>query len=220
MKENTIQLTSNFYKFNVRNEKYKNIDFVPTIYITRKANNVIGLIVDIYTVDLNINRSRLIRRISYNEKIDNETDYFRHIQNSNFNLAIPNSLVFLDKVVTAIQTYVTKTNTVKDSNPPYVVIIPSTDTQSPYSIVTTYYANTNTYELVLKAPFNYGSVPQWNITYSAPQSSNNSSFESVLENNESSATFIPTVSGGSVLITVDFAYQGNSASAYQTISPP
>lgn len=116
IKANTIELTTGYYFFEVKDvAKYADSTFEPKIFISRVNDKVIKLYVQIFEHVRSKQRTYLRRMIAYNQNVDNQDDYFRHVQNNNNELAIPNSLVFLEKVVTAIQQVVEKQTGVKET---------------------------------------------------------------------------------------------------------
>ena len=116
IKANTIELTTGYYFFEVKDvAKYADSTFEPKIFISRVNDKVIKLYVQIFEHVRSKQRTYLRRMIAYNQNVDNQDDYFRHVQNNNNELAIPNSLVFLEKVVTAIQQVVEKQTGVKEA---------------------------------------------------------------------------------------------------------
>ncbi len=114
IEENVVQLGTGYYYFFVRDEKYLDSTFEPKIYISRVNAKVIKLYVEIYEHVRSKQRTYLRRLISYNQNVDNQEQYFQHIQNSNFELAVPNSLIFLEKVVNAIKQIVEKQSGIID----------------------------------------------------------------------------------------------------------
>jgi hypothetical protein len=114
IQKNVIQLTKNFYVFQVRDPKYSEINFFPRIYISRESDKVIKLYVEIYESNQKTRKIVLRRLLSYNETVKDQEKYFQLLQNSEFNLAIPQSLVFLEKCVTAIKQIVEKQSGIKN----------------------------------------------------------------------------------------------------------
>jgi hypothetical protein len=135
IQKNVIQLTNTFYSFQVRDPKYSEINFFPRIYISRESDKVIKLYVEIYESNQKTFQTKLRRLLSYNETVKDQEKYFQLLQNSQFNLAIPQSLVFLEKCVTAIKQIVQKQSGVKDTTDVSVNVEPTSSSCPIYLFV-------------------------------------------------------------------------------------
>jgi hypothetical protein len=132
--KNTIQIGTPYYNFALRGPNYSHLSYVPQIYISRVDSNTIEIIV--YINERNYKTKSFITRqiITYKEKLSNVEDYFRSVQNSNFKFALPNSLLFLEKVIKAIQSLVIPPlgiNTKSTTTPPSITATPTTTSSSP-----------------------------------------------------------------------------------------
>jgi hypothetical protein len=119
--KNTIQINTSYYKFLLRNPKYAHLNYIPQIFVSRKDTNTIEILVKIFETDSTKKTSFVRRTITYDAKVENMDDYFRSVQNSNFNFALPNSLVFLEKMIESIQSLYS-TPFLKDVPPPITIV--------------------------------------------------------------------------------------------------
>jgi hypothetical protein len=131
--KNTIQINTPYYNFALRGSAYSHLSYVPQIFVSRVDANTIEIIV--YINERNYKTKSFITRqiITYKEKLSNVEDYFRSVQNSNFKFALPNSVLFLEKVIKAIQTQFVPPSSLKlkSTTPPPVTGIPTTASSAP-----------------------------------------------------------------------------------------
>jgi hypothetical protein len=130
--KNTIQINTSYYNFALRGPNYAHLSYVPQIFVSRVDANTIEIIV--YINERNSKTKSFVTRqiLTYKEKLSNVEDYFRSVQNSNFKFALPNSLLFLEKVIKAIQSLaVPSSMKLKSTSAPAVTATPTTASSTP-----------------------------------------------------------------------------------------
>jgi hypothetical protein len=103
---NTLQFGTPYYVFEVRNSKYANIQFIPNIFVTRIDSKKVKILVAIVEYNVKTEKGVFRKTVEYLENVDNQEDYFRSLQNSNFQFGLPSPLLFLEKVIDGIKTII------------------------------------------------------------------------------------------------------------------
>ena len=161
--KNTLEFTTPYYTFEARNPNFKNIRFVPKIYVTRIDDKNVKIIVQIRFYTLGSKIAKVAGRVEYNEAVSDQEGYFRKLQNSNFSFGLPRPLVFLEKVIAAIQEFVKffgpHANQPKITEEPVSVNAVPTSTTSVTTITSKYFTGYCNYPYYFTITFNYPLSP-------------------------------------------------------------
>jgi hypothetical protein len=103
---NTLQFSVPYYVAQVRDPKYANIQFVPNIYVTRINSKQVKIFVKIMEYNVKTQKAVAKKTVEYLENVDNQEDYFRSLQNSNFEFGLPSPLLFLEKFIEGLNSIV------------------------------------------------------------------------------------------------------------------
>ena len=127
--KNTLEFTTPYYVFEARDPAYKNIRFIPKIFVTRINSETIQVFVQLYKKDLITKKVQVVRSFFYEDKVKNENEYFRALQNSNFSFGLPSPLLFLENAIKTVQQSVNafSANKKSTSGTVYVNTIPTSN---------------------------------------------------------------------------------------------